>query len=107
MSLKDAMVTNWRKVKEGWRMLAVDWGLQNEKMVNEWGEGNYGRAIFHTLSGYQSALLRFPYRTWSYLWEVKWLTIAALWVYLPPPNSLVNVFLWVEEVLLWVTTPLY
>jgi len=86
------MKTNLDKVTYGWELLLDDWDIQTEKLRYEWGRGAYFRAIFHTLSGYKSSLMRFPYRTWSYLWEAKWLLVLYVWAKVPPPEFLVGVF---------------
>ena len=89
-TLLDKLATNWDKVAYGWGLLCNDWEIQTEKLKYEWGQGNYSRAIFHTLSGYKSSLLRFPYRTWSYLWEPKWFLLVYVWVKVPAPEFLME-----------------
>ncbi len=91
-TLSDKLRTNLSKVAYGWELLCDDWEIQTEKLKYEWGEGNYSRAIFHTLSGYKSSLLRFPYRTWAYLWELKWLLVLYVWAKVPAPEFLVGLF---------------
>lgn len=93
-TLVSKIKTNLRKVTEGWTLLLEDWGIQTEKLKYEWSEGNYSRAIFHTLSGYKTSLLRLPYRTWGYLWELKWLVVLWVWVYVEAPVWLRDAFEW-------------
>jgi len=90
IKLRDKLATNWDKVSYGWGLLWSDWEIQTEKLKYEWRQGNYFRAIFHTLSGYKSSLLRFPYRTWSYLWELKWALVVYVWVKVPAPEFLME-----------------
>ena len=88
MSIADKLRTNLRKVKEGWILFFQDAREQNGKVAKELSEGRILRVLFHTLSGYKSALLRFPYRTWAYLWELKWFIVLYVWIHHPPPEFL-------------------
>lgn len=59
-NIKDQMTTNWRKIKLGWTLWAIDMGANVDRLKQR------GRPI-HFIHACVTTTIREPYRTWGIL----------------------------------------